>query len=210
MSWKLLWPSAKDDAEIAAAERAGEVLHQQVILFGLGLLADFAEETHGGLPVAAAGEFADRGSQRASVESGTRLGRRLGAGIVAEAGDRPAEPLERELTVELVGIGRGHLEITVGLALTAGARHRPAGPVKALRPRLRRAGRSAVAVEQRRGALGVAEVPQRFRAAEPHQRGVVVAHHEREAADVFARGEAVVDRRRDPHRGVRPCRARHV
>ena len=64
---------------------------------------------------------------------------------------------------------------------------------------MRAAGRRAVAIEQRRGAGRITQIVQGAHAAQPNQRGIVIADLERLQADIGPRRKNLVNRCGNPH-----------
>ena len=113
----------QDHREVPAAKLTRQVCHQHVIGFGDRLFADFPEKAHAGGPVAFTRHLAHRHGQRFGIEPGPfGLGRRR-LRLLVEGGQRPAQPLKRELAIELLRIDRRHFEIAIGLGHLSGLRH---------------------------------------------------------------------------------------
>ena len=102
----------------------------------------------------------------------------------------------------MIGVGRRHLEIAGRASGIASSQGRAPGPVKALGAGLRGPRCCAIAVEQRHRPGAITKPAQRLGPAQPHQRGVIIADREREAADIGAGGEGVVDPAGNPHRAA--------
>ena len=66
---------AKDYGQVAAAELARKIRHQQMIALGHGLVRNLAEKAHCSRPVSLARHFAHRQRQRLGLEYGALTGR---------------------------------------------------------------------------------------------------------------------------------------
>ena len=158
----------KDYRKIAPADVARQLRHEDAAVQGVGLIGDLAVEADADAPRRVTGDFGHSLGQRLAEESGA-FG--IGGGRLGRRADRqgPAEPLERELAVEPVGILRRHLEIALPIGLVAGLLRGDTGPIQALGLGRRRSRGGGVAIEQGRRTGRIAELPQRACGAEPHQ-----------------------------------------
>ena len=170
-----------------------EFADQRHFFRGVRLLGDRFEERALRAPVlSVARKRADGLRQRIAVESGALFGRCLRLGQGGEVRHRTAQFAQRQLSVIPLGIFGRHFPIALRLGPVACTCCSAPSPEEALRAGQRRLGRGAVTIEQRRGALAVTHRPERLRAAEPHEVGILVAQGEGPFGDVRPRREEIV------------------
>src|SRR6185369_15511299 len=106
---------------------------------------------------------------------------------------RPAEALERELSVEQLGEGRGALEISVGLLQLPGGKRGSTGPIIALGLDLQRAAAAGISVVHPHRARRPVQAVERNASGEPGQAGVIVTDTDRLLADLGPGRQSVAE-----------------
>ena len=116
---------------------------------------------------------------------------------------RTAKPLERQLTIKQLGIGRGALEMGSSLGRPARRAGGPSGPIFALAQHLQRLPAAAVPVEERASPCHIVEPVIGNASAKPGYAGIFISNIIRLRGDARTDWKRVVDLPRDIVRGLK-------